>query len=1068
MDFLEKLTSPENLYWAWGKAHRYYRTTDAWYNEAEVAAFEADLDAQLDVIRRRFLKQRYQMAPLLPLPQPKKPDKEGNLQTRQAYWVRVRDQVAWLAYVNIVGAALERHMPVWSYGNRLYRPAWFEDEPDQGLRIGPYRNAPGFLYRKFQHSWPLYRRYIFLTVRKMSLWKYQREAQVSPAEQRVHDAEERLSQDKRLPYLTDDFWKRRGGTCYWAGFDLKKFYPSVNLACIKDNIREFYEDSKDASGQLLDHLLRFPLDLRAWDPDELKQIDLTPDQEFFEHIPTGLMVAGFLANVAMLKVDREISENVRASQVAHFRYVDDHVVLARRIKTIEQWIREYESLLGERRIGTVVHPEKFEPPEFGAYYLSADKDVVRSELRKLRQTADKTCALDSRFPVPLMTQTLGKVSDIARVDTNLLDDREQDSFLADLEHLLLTPFPETELPAPTRVSFAATRIARLSADRELSVEQLASVELERFYVARSLKQVCRQLEAAKRGSDHAKELRAGVRALQKRVRTFAEAAEKLRKDIRRAYGRERQRVFALLLKAVREYPEKLRLWERVLEFCRLTGHTRLSVLHEELRDRTKDNELAYRLLRAYLLRIYAGQVIKCARTAISDDQPPLRRAAALLYMSAVFEGAGDLQALPSAKYYERESLFLFRAAAGTCLVLLKGGLDNNSISEAALRGLRAMTKRLGAVDWTAAPDEWVQQTSHSLATWVWWAEQSAQSTTAIEPSIVWRATAPMLDPALRRSWSLWSLYPDKLPDPARRRIVRSARPAAMHNPEWLLAMVATASPKERSLAVSKRLAIVGRIVTERKEGYLDLRDWVQRVADLKSQSSFDPRAGEWTALDITRQVINLALSTESDFPVHWLTILVPSSWINVDASALTWERWHRATKGQVRLAASADWHQVAKFIRPVGSDVEFERVYKVGLILLGLLRLSFQWPPAWRSASVLATPERLTRTLIHEAGASSWCTAILEACLLPRQRETLLLTLWNPPKWDDDTVNHAPSIESLASLRRYIVKALEVIEKGQLTVRDQLPRQLIPVRIEQIARAEWGIEGTEIAEDEDQ
>jgi len=35
MEPFERLTSPENLYWAWGKVRRYYRTTDAWFNEAE-------------------------------------------------------------------------------------------------------------------------------------------------------------------------------------------------------------------------------------------------------------------------------------------------------------------------------------------------------------------------------------------------------------------------------------------------------------------------------------------------------------------------------------------------------------------------------------------------------------------------------------------------------------------------------------------------------------------------------------------------------------------------------------------------------------------------------------------------------------------------------------------------------------------------------------------------------------------------------------------------------------------------------------------------------------------------
>ena len=37
-EFVRKLTLPENLYWAWRKAQRFYRPGDVWFDEAEVAA----------------------------------------------------------------------------------------------------------------------------------------------------------------------------------------------------------------------------------------------------------------------------------------------------------------------------------------------------------------------------------------------------------------------------------------------------------------------------------------------------------------------------------------------------------------------------------------------------------------------------------------------------------------------------------------------------------------------------------------------------------------------------------------------------------------------------------------------------------------------------------------------------------------------------------------------------------------------------------------------------------------------------------------------------------------------
>jgi hypothetical protein len=137
MSSLDRLTSRDNLYWAWGKVRRYYRTMDAWSDEVSIAEFESNLEAELANIRRQFVAGRYRISPLRPLPQPKKADSRERPQVRQAFWVTVADQVAWIAVVNVIGPSLEAKMPMWSYGNRLYRPAWIEEiEGKSALRLG--------------------------------------------------------------------------------------------------------------------------------------------------------------------------------------------------------------------------------------------------------------------------------------------------------------------------------------------------------------------------------------------------------------------------------------------------------------------------------------------------------------------------------------------------------------------------------------------------------------------------------------------------------------------------------------------------------------------------------------------------------------------------------------------------------------------------------------------------------------------------------------------------------------------------------------------------------------------
>ena len=137
----------------------------------------------------------------------------------------------------------------------------------------------------------------------------------------------------------------------------------MNLSCIKKNIRTFCHEHAELTGALLDDLLRFPLNLDGFNSAELEQISIQPKTRFFRHIPTGLMSAGFLANVALLQIDAQISRRSKRAQVAHFRYVDDHVVLARDFNTLESWISQYQSLLVDHGIGTDFNSDKFQPDD---------------------------------------------------------------------------------------------------------------------------------------------------------------------------------------------------------------------------------------------------------------------------------------------------------------------------------------------------------------------------------------------------------------------------------------------------------------------------------------------------------------------------------------------------------------------------------------------------------------------------------------------------------------------------------------------------------------------------------
>ena len=135
----------------------------------------------------------------------------------------VRDQVAWIALVNVIGPLLDSKMPAWSYGHRLYKAAWFEEQAEGTLRLelGPYRHSSGHLFRRFKHSWPLFRRHISLTARLM--------VNALEDEDQLDISERSAFQYADKPqFLESRYWDPPySPKLYYASIDLEKFYPSI-------------------------------------------------------------------------------------------------------------------------------------------------------------------------------------------------------------------------------------------------------------------------------------------------------------------------------------------------------------------------------------------------------------------------------------------------------------------------------------------------------------------------------------------------------------------------------------------------------------------------------------------------------------------------------------------------------------------------------------------------------------------------------------------------------------------------------------------------------------------------
>jgi hypothetical protein len=1041
MNWRELLVLPENVLWAWRKARKGYLMADGLYDQAEVAEFELNLEAELESIRADFAAGRYTCAPIRLVPQPKKPAKDGKPQFRQYFQLAVRDQVAWIALVNVLGPEMDKRMPAWSYGNRLYRAAWYEDAPQESpnskLNIGPYRHSAGHLYRHFKHSWPLYRRHISLTARRMV------HAKLEPNEL---DRGEQLAleQAEGLAYLDATHWSRPSGAgdvIYAASMDLSKFYPSIRKAAILSSFAAFLPGYTEELGALIEQMLTFTVDTSGVSEETKSEVIPTVLPGLFDRIPTGLFVGGFLANVAMLPVDVDV-ELLVASQrnVAHFRFVDDHEVLAYDFRTLLDWLKRYSELLEKHCIGVEIEPDKYVPPEL-KFLLGPDSDLPSGEtIEDVLERAAAAAAVNGRKPAQLMTRTLAQVSMLAAQDFDLLTDEGRSQRLEQLEWLLLANIPDQEIRGDTRMAFAAAQIAALTPSL--------------FRPNDSLLFAHRRLAALGRKSPDA-ETDVQIVELRRQVESFAS-------EERKEWLMLLQRHFSLLFEAFVTHPDKVRLFTRMIDFCRTTGHDGFPQITGWMKD-NEDSSL--RLLKCYLgataLHVMARHLLTASTTATGLDTLHRERAAAKSFISHVL--AADLNRFvptgggsPQLQFFQWDALTAFTAA------LVVGSVELQERHPELSHSMKDQAGSMGLGEEVQHVDGLAKGTGVELGVWYHW---FFSRTGAYEdrPPNYWPEIAQAHLPTTLPDWNSLRRYPSLLPGSVWDRLVDAPALLKPDDAGWLLDAARAAPDRFGELPAETAAVGAARRAISTSSGH-SLTDWVTFT---KTLPGTDPRRSEWTSLEVIRQIIEpLAASDGPDADIlddlHPENVCVADVWFQPSTGAsignkLTWEGWRNVVRGSPVKISSPPLEDYRYLDRLNHGDRTWpKRLRPIGQLLWGMLRQSFRLPSAWNIRGQ-------ERSLLHAVAAdlerlpiSSFTLTILQACLLPRNRETSLLRVF-PSLFGnlgqtaaDDTEFDTP-IETSGQLEDLLVAAQRVLELSQMTVLEHEPRQLIPVRLRHLA-----------------
>lgn len=1084
MNVISRIAHIENLYWAWNKARNAFRPGDVWYDEIEIAGFESNLHENLLQISREIISGKYKLQPLRPAAFPKSQSKDGEPRTRQTFWVSIKDQVTWLAVVNIIGSDLDYKMPFWSFGNRLYLSVWYEqiDENSKEIKFGWYRNTRGLIYRKWTQSWPLFRRAISITSKIIAYRdkflenseKFVKNELSENGEIDTFNYNEAYPSHLQIKYFIKEYWNRKlSNEVYWCGIDLEKFYPNINIDVVLENIFNHLPNNKKSIEleNLIKKLLAFKIDIEGWTRKELKQIDINYRGKYrsktiqYKGMPTGLLIAGFLANVALLKVDDDVNRELnKRKNIAHFRFVDDHVILSDSFDELIDWLKFYESLLKNNNSGARFNPDKVEPESLQTYYSKLMRKV--KNIQSFKAKASKECNIDPKFPTPLMTQTLAKVSLITQMDFELMDESEEDQVIADLEHLLIADIPDHELRRDTRVSFAASILARIIPNK--------SIDLSKLYEAHTNSSQLREKIKNKQ-----KDKKENVEHFKHELSDIKNQIKELKLEVKNKKQTIEQHVFQLLLHAVKENFEKVRLWPRIVEYCYNTGYDGLEEILDVIKLLRKENKTT-KLSSEFILSLYVQSItnyaLKAAYSLSYESLSYAEKTKRKTFLNSIllisFLRGIENQVDTKSKYYWICSLDLLIFSVYNILIL------EDDLGIRYYDNMNSYLKEKGLTQSSSSLSEWVHD-SHEINEYIYWMVQKTIPKTALQPNRIWTKNISSLSFKYKLP-ALLLMFPQNIPDDfIKENDAVFSKALKKINQGWVFDFLKNkrAEPNLLGLLKIKEDNKPLSNFSSNKKEYCTLYEWVEWIKNETHhkkdfpQNIFDPRKSEWTALHIIEGIAvelqknlfnlsdpdNLLYNSDSHYlNIHPSNYLIHNKW-KKKQSIVSWQEWFYIAKIEILLREKKEFINDTRYVNKEYikqlENKQISIIQGLTMLMIGILRQDFEFPHIFNLEGRSTNNSYLFIKLLNGFGISSITESIIDSAFSSRNRES---KYWIPEnkidEFDhaDDTLNDPPGIYSISDYIKYIRLSKKILEKYQVTAYNHLPRQLIPINLIQL------------------
>lgn len=1081
------VTNIENLFWAWEKTKAFLQTGDIWYDEFELAKFELCLNDNLMSIKKNIDSGKYYCKPIIPIAYPKGLDDKGNKRIRQYFGISLYDQVTWMAVLNIIGSHLDYIMPFWSYGNRLFMSVWYENKNnnEKELKFGWYRNTSRYTYRKWNHSWPMYRHHISLVAKIMSNNKT---IDLDEKEKAILEMNDLYPNHLKVKYLNSEYWhtNKTTGEVYWASIDLKKFYPSISMENVIKNI-EKHVKVEASFVQLIKNISEFRIDTSGWSLSDLKSESKfnLEGVNVYNQIPTGLFCAGFLANIGMLEIDRVIQDKLNKNKkVAHFRFVDDHTFLANDFNVLLAWLKEYEEILLSNNHTLTLNTDKTEPKELRKYlteYSNNISEIKKAENKtsKLYEEAKKASFLDPYFQEPLMTMTLNKISQIAQTKYNLLREEELNVLLADVEHLLITDFPDHEIKRDTRISFSARVLSILAPLKKHNHSNIITYEIEKIEHRIRMQITEKEQKVYNKKSDNYKYYHDLLHVLSEKIKDIDFELQKEYKlvedaEIRRQIGYEK-----LFIKAIKECPEKLKLWIRTLEYSQKVGNhsivIKLLYLLNKLNVITEDSK---ELIVAIIFHNVAKHIVLSYKCLDTKKFPEARVNKSYKYLIGLFKDEvfvdylSELNKKPNKIYLKASLEYLNTVIGQTAFLLSINGNKAYSIEGSIYNNLR---ERLGLDNWLGTKD--LKGIGSELPIKIWISIKNYDDINHVKPNIFWIKGIKQCPFGNRNIKTLLSLYPNNITHQILLKI-DSNWTKKFKDKGWYYDLQnnnhdKSQSPKKLSLIPTMK---INNTKTINLYDFIEMGKGLVNTSKISVDNVFDPRWSEWTALTImeqivvehiNRQSIKLTLSMKNinilmvsaldSGNVHPSNYLIDRNWMlkNKEYWIPNWEEWYSIVekypiKFNTKKARITDARYTPMFYDVAGvNNVESSTVFGLGLILTGLLGKDFTFPALFNQDNYIKNKANAIISKLSEIPVSTYTLEILRGIFSKRWREVAFIDVNSVSTniLSADTRYDPINISTLDILLKHLKSAKNELKKYHISVLDHKARSLVPISL---------------------